>query len=143
MKATLTSINPPHTNNIFAGIKIIEWRTFALPDGLHFVYETKKCFGLGKVIGTFEKIRHYTFNSVDEIPDYVIEAGCVPREFLEAYAKGRKLFANVIFNARRFEIPKAYPYFIGYHSRQCLTAPPQSYMYIEVSDNAQYDYINT
>ena len=143
MKATLTSMNPPHTTNVFEGRKIIEWRTFALPDGLHFVYETKKCFGLGKVIGTFEKIRHYTFNSVDEIPDYVIEAGCVPREFLEAYAKGRKLFANVIFNARRFEIPKAYPYFIGYHSRQCLTAPPQSFMYIEVSDNAQYDYINT
>lgn len=108
MKATLTSMNPPHTTNVFEGKKIIEWRTFALPDGLHFVYETKKCFGLGKVIGTFEKIRHYTFNSVDEIPDYVIEAGCVPREFLEAYAKGRKLFANVIFNAKQFEVPKPY-----------------------------------
>jgi len=132
MKAALTSMNPPHTTNVFEGRKIIEWRTFALPEGLNFVYETKKGRGLGKVIGTMEISRSYSFNSVEEIPDYLIDAGCVPREFLKAYAKGRKLFANVILNARRFEIPKAYPYFIGYHSRQCLTAPPQSYMYIEV-----------
>lgn len=179
MKATLIAIQPPHTTNIFGGTKIIEWRTIALPDGLHFVYETKACFGQGKVIGTFEKTRHYSFNSVDEIPDYVIDAGCVPREFLEDYAKGRKLYANVIFNAKLFETPKPYTDFkkhvvykykknprgfkglikyprIKYYHKiidgkmdfikvkpEDIRTPPQSYMYIEVSDNAQYDYINS
>ena len=136
MKATMTAINPPHTTNIFAGKKIVEWRTFALPDGEHYVYETKKNKGSGMVIGTFDKTRHYTFNTVDEIPEYLIEAGCVPRDFLEAYAKGRKLFANVIFNAKLFDTPKPYTDYKKFTLAEFVSSkikmPPQSYLYIEV-----------
>lgn len=115
MKATMTSINPPHTTNIFEGRKIVEWRTFALPEGLHYIYETKRCFGLGMVIGTLEISRNYTFNTVDEIPDYLIDAGCVPRDFLRAYAKGRRLFANVIYDAKRFENPQPLDSYFKYN----------------------------
>ena len=168
MKATLTSMNPPHTTNIFEGRKIIEWRTFKMPEGLHYVYETLKGGGKGMVIGTMEISRSYSFNSVDEIPEYLIGAGCVSREFLEAYSKGKKLFANCIFNAKLLEAPKPYtdfkkfvdknkrtrkrnvkPYFtpayciLKHKPIDEIRMPPQSYMYIEVSDNAKYDYINT
>ena len=73
-----------------------------MPQGLHYVYETKRCFGQGLVIGSMEIARNYSFNSVDEIPDYYIIAGCVPRDFLEAYAKGRKLYANIISDKKLF-----------------------------------------
>ena len=115
MKATMTSINPPHSSNIFEGRKIVEWRTFALPEGLHFIYETKRGFGLGMVIGTLEISRSYTFNSVDEIPDYMIDAGCVPREFLKAYSKGKKLYANIIYNAQRFVNPQPLDFYFKHN----------------------------
>lgn len=132
MKATLTSINPPHTDDIFENKKTIEWRTYPLPKGLHYIYETKRCFGLGLVIGTLNITKHYTFNSVDEIPDYLIETGCVPREFLEAYAKGRKLFANVITEAKKLYCPKYIYCYTNYTTKQLLTKAPQRYTYIEV-----------
>ena len=133
MKATLTTMNPPHTTNVFEGRKIIEWRTFEMPKGLHYVYETKHCFGQGKVIGTMEISRSYSFNSVDEIPDYLIEAGCVPREFLEAYMKNkRKLFANVIISSELLKEPRGIERFKNYKTGRALAVPPQSYMYVEV-----------
>ena len=103
-----------------------------MPEGLHYVYETKRCFGQGLVIGSIEIARSYSFNSVDEIPDYCIIAGCVPREFLKAYAKGRKLYANIISYIIPFDTPKRINCFTNYSTRQLLTRAPQSYMYIEV-----------
>ena len=132
MKATMTAINPPHTTNIFNVKKTIEWRTFPMPIGLHLVYETKACFGQGKVIGTFEITRNYKFNSIDEIPDYLIEAGCVPRDFLEAYAAGRKIYANIIIEAKRFKHTKKISEFRNYTTKKFILRPPQSYVYVEV-----------
>ena len=132
MKVTLTSMNPPHTTNVFEGRKTIEWRTFPMPQGLHYVYETKRCFGQGLVIGSIEISRWDSFYDVDEIPNYMIIAGCVPRDFLKAYAKGRKLYANIISDRKLFDAPKRINCFTNYSTRQLITRAPQSYMYIEV-----------
>ena len=107
-KATLTAIQPPHTTNIFSGIKTIEWRTFAMPEGKHYVYETKRKGGSGMVIGTMHISRNYYFYDVDQIPEWLIREGCVSREFLLEYSKGKILYANVIYDAKKFDTPKPY-----------------------------------
>ena len=154
MKISLTSIKPPHTENIFSGKKRIEWRKFPLPIGIHHVYETKANNGAGMVIGSMEIARHYSFNSVDEIPDYLIEQGCVPRSFLKSYAGKKKLFANIICNAKRFEKPKLLcdynsysklqncnkcgmydtPHYPCFSCQKCsiVVNPPQSFMYVDI-----------
>ena len=149
MKETLISIQKPHTDNIFAGIKKYEWRTYSLPAGRHHVYETKRGGGLGKVIGTFRTNTYYHFADVNSIPDWLIREGCVPREWLRRYAKGRTLFANLIYDVERFELPKDTKSYLKYsaaigceiasefncsrHEYQCyVTSPPQTYTYIYI-----------
>lgn len=106
MKVVLTSINPPNTNNIFDEIKGIEWRTKPMPRGKHYCYETKKCFGLGKVVGEFTVQRIKKYENVSFIPKRYIDLGCVPIEFLEAYSKGRPLYAHFITAPKRYDEPK-------------------------------------
>ncbi len=151
-KAVLTSINPPHTNNIFDGLKGIEWRTKPLPTVKHYCYETKKCFGIGKVIGEFRIWQVEKFENVDLIPEGYIDSGCVPVEFLEAYAKGRPLYANFIKAPKRYDKPKELGEFIkpctnDLYCEICamynelddlcgnkalkITRPPQSWCYVE------------
>ena len=129
MKITITSIQPPHTDHIFKGNKIIEWRKRPLPLGIHDVYETRKKNGAGLVIGRMEIIRHYFFNCVEEIPDYLIEEGCVSRAFLKAYAGQGPIYANVIFDPKRFEIPRILPYYKKPSDNSKIYLPPQSFMY--------------
>lgn len=136
MKIALTSIQPPHTTNIFDGKKSIEWRKIALPLGRHDVYETKRNNGAGLVIGSMEIIRNYFFNSVDEIPNYLIDEGCVPRSFLKSYAGKGPLYANVICEPKRFETPRDISYYhrppISPSDAECrdrVLKPPQSFMY--------------
>ena len=47
--------------------------------------------------------------------DYYIIAGCVPREFLKAYSKGKKLFANIIYDAQRFVNPQPLDYYFKHN----------------------------
>lgn len=105
-KAALTSINPPHTNNIFSELKGIEWRTKPMPTGKHYCYETKKCFGVGKVIGEFRIWRVIRYENISMIPEGYIDSGCVPVEFLEAYSKGRPIYAHFIISPKRYDEPK-------------------------------------
>lgn len=141
MKATMTAINPPHTNNIFSGKKLIEWRTFPLPMGLHYVYETKRCFGTGMVIGMFEVTGHFCFMPGEEIPKNIIKAGCVEKKFLDAYARSRALYANIITNAIKFDIPTTINEYVAYSTGQTLSRPPQSYVYIETDYYANFAQI--
>lgn len=110
MKATLTSINKPHTDNIFtedeSRKKTVEWRTKPLPKGLHYVYETKNKGGSGKVIGEMMIVGWRKFDSVSEIPHETILKGRVGARQLDIYAKDRPLYANVIVNAKRYGEPK-------------------------------------
>lgn len=143
-KAVLISINPPHTNNIFTRIKRIEWRTKPLPTGKHYCYETKKCFGVGKVIGEYTIWRVKRYENISLIPEGHIDSGCVPVEFLEAYSKGRPLYANFIVNPKRYDKPKELCEFRSYNVRAYydeelrlpmptheIKRPPQSWCYVE------------
>ena len=129
MKITITSIQPPHTDRLFEGNKIIEWRKRPLPLGIHDIYETKKNNGAGLVIGRCEIIRNYVFNSVDEIPDYLITEGCVSRKYLKSYAGNDRIYANVVFDAKRFEVPRHISYYKRPITGEKIYQAPQSYMY--------------
>lgn len=109
-RATLTSINKPHTDNIFTDNeskkKTVEWRTKPLPKGLHYVYETKNKGGCGKVIGEMTIVENIKYTDVSAIPHETILKGRVGARKLDLYANGRPLYANVIVNAKRYDVPK-------------------------------------
>ncbi len=152
--AILVCVNPPHTNNIFDNIKGIEWRTKPMPPGKCFCYETKRCFGLGKVIGEFDVWRVKKYENTSLIPEEYIELGCVPIEFLEAYSKDRPLYAHFIKRPKRYDKPKE----LGEFRKECklkcdmrsldeppcdrcdhskITRPPQSWCYAESGVDAE------
>ena len=110
MKATLISINKPHTDNIFTDNesrkKTVEWRTKPLPKGLHYVYETKNKGGCGKVIGEMTIVENMKYGDVSAIPHETILKGRVGARALDLYANGRPLYENVIINAKRYDNPK-------------------------------------
>jgi len=101
------------------------------------------------VIGTFRTNTYYRFTNVSDIPEWLIRDGCVSRDFLKRYARGRSIFANVIYDVERFELPKETKSYLKYsaavgceiasefncsrHEYQCyVTSPPQSYTYVYV-----------
>lgn len=151
MKAVLISINPPHTNNIFSREKHIEWRKKPMPEGKYYCYETKKCFGLGKVIGEFTVWQIICFEDISSIPEKLILLGCVRKEFLEAYSKGKPLYAHFIRETKTYDTPKELSLFkkinrecwyadLGLAKRDCpecqnkecfIQRPPQSWCYVE------------
>lgn len=140
MKAGVISINKPFTGNILDGIKRIEWRKSALPQGLYFIYETKNKGGCGKVIG---EMRITANRRVDLPGDTLrkgfIESGCVPYDCLKVYAgESGILWANTIGEVKRYEEPKEISEFIGWNRRKAISEyrylkmPPQSWCYVEV-----------
>ena len=146
MKATLTSVNPPHTNHIFDKTKGVEWRTRPMPTGKHYCYETKKQGGLGKIIGEFTVWRIKRYENISMIPECNIASGCVPIEFLETYSKGKPLYAHFIINPKRYDKPKELSEFnlpcipecdglCEYGCLRPLKRPPQSWCYVERNDN--------
>lgn len=106
MKAVLISINPPNTDNIFDGVKRIEWRTKPLPTGRFFCYETKNIGGAGKVIGEFTVWRTKRYERAGLIHETEINLGCVPKDFLLHYSKGKPIYANYIVKPKRYEQPR-------------------------------------
>lgn len=116
----LISINPPHTTNIFAGIKQIEWRHGPLPAGGAYCYETKRGGGCGMVIGEFEVVDFKQFFSCDTIPLSVIKQGCVSVEELKKYTeRNSNLTANYLQHAKLYRKPKPLSEFY----RKCETMP--------------------
>lgn len=144
MRAVLTSIQPPNTNNIFDGFKGIEWRTKPMPLGKHYCYETKNGGGSGKVIGQFIITGIQRFTSVEVIPEILIALGCISREQLKEYQKGRELYAHWIEEPIRYSVPIELSKFRSYNTRAYfdeeiglpmptheITRPPQSWCYVE------------
>lgn len=131
-RATLTSINPPHTYNIFALKKDIEWRTKPLPTGKHYCYETKKNGGCGKVIGEFSVWRTRRYENISQIPELFIERGCVPIEYLEKYSKGKPLYANFLIRREKYIKPRELKEFSKYGFDKFVPwkRPPQSWGYV-------------
>lgn len=130
MKAVLISIQPPHTNNIFDLVKGIEWRTKPLPTGKYYCYETKNGGGLGKVIGEFTIWRVKRYESASHIPENHIDLGCVPKEFLMEYSKGKPIYANCIVNPIRYNKPKELSEFYREceYEKDCGSCP---HLYVE------------
>lgn len=106
MKSVLISIQPPHTDNIFDNLKGIEWRTRPLPTGKHHCYETKNGGGCGKVIGEFSIWRVKRYENASRIPETEIDLGCVPKEFLMEYSKGKPIYANYIARPIKYDKPR-------------------------------------
>ena len=131
-KTALTSIQPPHTDNIFSGRKRVEWRTKPMPEGKHYCYETKNGGGCGMVIGEYTVSNVKRFDTVHEISETYISLGCVPRDFLVAYSRGRALYAHLILFPRRYAQPVEISTFskYGFENRIPLTRPPQSWCYV-------------
>lgn len=130
----LTSINKPHTDNIFDGTKTIEWRKSPLPKTTHYAYETLNKGGCGKVIGQFDVVEIIKFNPLGDSyrPEWLAK-GCVSIEDLIKYANGGIIYANVIENAKRFDVPKEVRDFhhinLDYTSIVRIRKAPQSWMY--------------
>lgn len=131
-----------------------------MPTGKHYCYETKKHGGCGKVIGEYTVWRIKRYENISMIFEGHIDSGCVPIEFLEAYSKGKPLYAHFIINPKRYDTPKElsefhrkcekircegcehlkfqrvnaseYDYDCEYFSNLIpITRPPQSWCYVE------------
>lgn len=130
MKAVMISINKPHTDNIFDGIKYNEWRTKPLPLCKHYVYETKNKGGCGKVIGEMEIVKNIevdiaSFETYNLFVDELVSSGCVSEDFLLNYAHEHDtfiLYANIIDKAKRYDKPKEIGEFkVACNPKLCLS----------------------
>ena len=80
----------------------------------------------------FEYLRNKGWS--EKIPGKIIRDGCVSKEFLRKYSKGKTLYANVIFTPSGFDIPKPLSDFISYSKCVPCKYPPQSYYYVNERD---------
>lgn len=105
-KAVMISVNKPHTDNIFSGDKGLEWRKKPLPEGLHYVYETKNKGGCGMVIGEMYITGSLAVDTNGPLPVGLVNAGCVHPVTLKKYANNGIVYANFIQDAKRYDKPK-------------------------------------
>lgn len=142
MMAVLISINKPHTDNIFSEVKGVEWRKKPLPEGLHYVYETKNKGGCGKVIGEMYIVGSKPVDTRGPLEVCLINAGCVHPVTLKKYANNGTVYANFIKDARRYDVPKLLSEFRLYNCSVYwedgyplptyeIKRPPQSWFYVK------------
>lgn len=110
--AVLISINKPHTDNIFSGIKGVEWRKKPLPEGLYYVYETKNKGGCGMVVGEMRIIGSKPVDTSRPLEVCLVNAGCVHPVSLKKYANNGTVYANFIQDVKRYDEPKDLELFI-------------------------------
>ena len=118
MKATLYSINRPHTDNIKSGRKLWEIRKTKPNIPVPFtslIYETKKKGGCGKVIGEFicDKIHEieycgsqYLINKDIALTNRVAKESCLYYDDLRKYIGAKKGYALHISNLKIYDKPK-------------------------------------
>lgn len=103
------AINPPHSGNVLAGIKRVEWCKRPLMPGRCFIYETKNGGGCGMVVGeAFISAvrRHFVFSEISYLLGEDVRLGCVSKEDLKRYAgKNRVLYAHELTNVIRYRTP--------------------------------------
>lgn len=136
--AILISINPPHTRNIFSGLKRVEWRHTALPKGPAYVYETKRGGGAGMVIGQMDIAGSLLFREGEALLPSLLAAGCVTLTELRKYRENNpNIAANYIRNAKLYDKPKELKEFTGLKKTKFGYAPydithaPQSWCHVE------------
>lgn len=119
--AILISINPPHTRNIFSGLKRVEWRHTALPEGTAYVYETKRGGGAGMVIGQVDVVGSALFCKGEALSPALISEGCVSLAELRKYrGNNPNIVANYICNAKLFDAPKELSEFVTEGDCDCM-----------------------
>ena len=142
MKAVLISINKPHTDDIFSGDKSLEWRKKPLPEGLHYIYETKNKGGCGKVIGEMHIVGSKAVDTSKDLLVCLVNAGRVHPATLKKYANNGTVYANFIKDAKRYDVPKQLSEFRSYNCSVYwengypmptheIKRPPQSWYYVE------------
>ena len=160
MKAVLISINKPHTDDIFSGEKGVEWRKRPLPEGVHYVYETKNKGGCGMVIGEMRITGSRAVDTSGPLEVCLVNAGRVHPVTLKKYANNGIVYANFIKDAKRYDVPKPlsvfripckeyqkddpqcgncdYYHTMGEYPAECacegakhVKSPPQSWCYVE------------
>lgn len=112
MKSVLISIQKPHTDDIFCGKKLLEWRKLQLPYGKYYVYESKKNGGCGKVVGELE-INAKRYDEPKELSEFY--TNCEGGNEIRC----RKCVANTGKS------------FCETHLKKPITRPPQSWCYVE------------
>ena len=138
----LISINKPHTDNIFTGIKSLEWRKKPLPEGLYYVYETKNKGGCGMVIGEMRIAGSLAVDTSGPIEVCLVNSGCVHPVTLKKYANNGIVYANFIQGIRRYDVPKPLSEFRSYNCSVYweegyplptheIKRPPQSWCYVK------------
>lgn len=147
MKAMLISINKPHTDRIFTGIKSLEWRKKPLPQGLYYVYETKNKGGCGMVIGEMRITGSLAVDTSGPMEVCLVNSGCVHPATLKKYANNGIVYANFIQDIKRYDVPKPLSEFRSYNCSVYwedgypmptheIKRPPQSWCYVEEVKNA-------
>ena len=116
-------VNQPYAELLVNGIKTIEWRKKPLPTGKAYIYETKNGGGRGLVIGEVE-IGAGFYENAETISDKLIKYGCISKDLLKQYAKGKPIFANLIWIATKYKYPMPLSCF-------GLSRPPQSFCYLK------------
>ncbi len=158
------SINRPHTDNIKIGAKRSELRTRPPKVNepyLGYIYETLKNGGCGKVIGEFTAYNENTYRMCVGVPKHLAVTACLSSEEIWVYSKqGEKDLTEIsISDLIIYDKPKELSEFtkagaLGYddwlygiyngtsestYEKYLMpfkvTKPPQSWCYVERSDN--------
>ena len=138
----LISINKPHTDDIFTGIKSLEWRKKPLLEGVYYVYETKNKGGCGMVIGEMRITGSLAVDTSGPMEVCLVNSGCVHPATLKKYANNGVVYANFIQDIRRYDVPKPLSEFRSYNCSVYwedgypmptheIKRPPQSWCYVE------------
>jgi hypothetical protein len=142
MRAVLISINKPHTDDIFSGEKILEWRKKPLPVGRHYVYETKNKGGCGMVIGEMIITGSKAVDTSRPLEVCLVNAGRIHPATLKQYANNGIVYANFITDAKRYDEPMDVhwlqkPSVPGdfWPKDVSIRRPPQSWCYVEEMNN--------
>ena len=127
MQTVILSINKPHTDNIFDGIKKLEARkNFPYIESPYkvLVYETKKNKGVGAIIGEFfcPYCLCYT-NGYDEDIERIKKETCLTEKQLADYLNNKKPYFWGIEKPKRYKTKIPLPLFNVEH-------PPQSWCYL-------------
>ena len=115
----LISINKPHTDDIFTGIKSLEWRKKPLPEGLYYVYETKNKGGCGMVIGEMRITGSLAVDTSGPMEVCLVNSGCVHPATLKKYANNGVVYANFIQDIKRYDVPRKLESFIAPSETGC------------------------
>ena len=127
----ILAVNPPYAGQLVDGTKRVEWRKGPLPNGLAYIYETKRNGGCGAVIGRVTIVGNAKIKSGQSIPISLVAWGRVEEDALTIYANGGDIYANAARYPARYKEPKPITAFSRYGDGEPFARAPQSWAYGE------------